>query len=179
MILGLHPIPLQELRALSAPKIWDLADHTNDFIFLTGVRGKIKAELKGNTLRVTGKIQTLMRLYCDRCLSIYNHLLTSNTEELIWLGEQTPNEEHNKWEMRTGHLSTLMECLDPLECFEPERWAFEQLSLQLPLSKNYGLECQGRANLQSSIQESSKELDSKKAKPLRPRWGALEIFHLS
>ena len=52
---------------------------------LTPVRGKVRVEHHGNYLEVFGKAETIITCTCSRCLQQYNHRLTVNTQEIIWL----------------------------------------------------------------------------------------------
>ena len=67
-------------------------------------------------------------------------------------------------------MDALMECLDPLGSFDPERWVFEQLSLQMPLVKRCGADCPGPAQLQPSAQTTAVKPEGT---DLDPRWAAL------
>ncbi len=156
MIPGLKPIPLKELRAQSGPRVWKLKGYLEDFPTLAPIRGLVTAEHLGNMLSVKGDIQTIISLECDRCLISFNQNLDCLQEELIWLGKEIPKENNFKGNLL---LEDLMESLDPLGIFDPERWVFEQLSLQIPLHKNCGLECQVYKNDLQPVQKNSNRLD--------------------
>ncbi|MEB3159253.1 MAG: DUF177 domain-containing protein, partial [Synechococcus sp.] len=87
MIPGLEPVPLRDLQALGAPKVWEVEGMLSELASLTPVRGELQAEHRGNVLEVRGQLQTIVSLCCDRCLGQFNQALKVSTEELIWLGD--------------------------------------------------------------------------------------------
>lgn len=109
---------------------------------LTPVKGWLKVRHGGNFLEVFSQVETIVTLVCDRCLQNYNHRLSVNISELIWLeaksedGEQLPTE-------REVAVEDLSETLPPDGYFDPENWLYEQLSLALPMRQVCGRDCQG------------------------------------
>ena len=83
MTEGLEPIPLRDLQALGAPKVWSVDGKLEDLESLTPVRGELQAEHRGNVLEVRGELQTIVSLCCDRCLGQFNQSLEVSSEELI------------------------------------------------------------------------------------------------
>ncbi|MCP9848248.1 DUF177 domain-containing protein [Cyanobium sp. Morenito 9A2] len=136
---ALRPVPLQELRLLPAGRRWSVDQPLDDLDSLTPVRGELEARHQGTVLEVRARAETIVNLCCDRCLGSYNHPLATDSHELIELGE--PRDE-------TGAVLELdsdvpLETLDPRSSFDPARWLFEQLHLQLPLRNDCGLDCPG------------------------------------
>lgn len=109
---------------------------------LVPVKGTIVVRHGSNFLEVTSQAETITTLVCDRCLQHYNHRLTIDTCELIWLESQLQNIEDIPTE-REVSLEDLSETLPPNGHFDPEAWLFEQLSLALPLRKVCGANCPG------------------------------------
>ena len=143
MIPGLEPVPLRELQALGTSRVWSVDGQLDDMPSLTPVRGTLRAEHLGNLLEVEGSVQTIVCLRCDRCLGHFNQQLSAASKELIWLGKE-PSDDHLA---DAGFDPTspdgLVECLDPRGDFEPERWVFEQLSLQMSVVNRCGEHCPG------------------------------------
>ena len=136
MIKGLYPIPIKELKALSGPKSWVVKGNLKNIPSLMPISGEMSAEHKGRTLLIKGYLHTVINLLCDRCQNQFDQTLTFNGDELIWIDSKNHLGEQS-------NLDELIEYLDPLGCFDPERWVFEQLSLQMPLIKHCGKDCLG------------------------------------
>ena len=134
---------------------------------LTPVRGEVQAEHRGNVLEVRGALQTIVSLCCDRCLGQFNQSLKVNTEELIWLGDDQTTDAMEEAGFDPDSPDGLIESLDPRSSFEPERWAFEQLSLQLSVVNRCGKDCPGPPQARSTAK-------SMPAAPIDPRWQALQ-----
>lgn len=105
---------------------------------LTPVRGRMVVTHGGSYLEVATTAETIVTLTCDRCLQQYNHRLSIDTSELIWLNQSEqdfPLEREVKWE-------DLSETLDPGGYFQPEAWLYEQLSLAMPMRQLCSQDCQ-------------------------------------
>ena len=61
----------------------------------------------------------------------------------------------------------LIESMDPRSSFEPERWAFEQLSLQLSVVNRCGNDCPGPPQPETTGAAMP-------TAPIDPRWQALQ-----
>ena len=116
---------------------------------LVPVRGTISIRHGGNFLEIISAAETITTLVCDRCLQHYNHRLTINTSELIWLESELENIEDIPSE-REVSLEDLSETLPPNGHYDPEAWLFEQLSLALPLRKVCGENCPGASKSEVS-----------------------------
>ncbi len=168
MIPGLQAISLLELKVLAAPRHWSVEGHLDEIPSLTPLRGNISAEHQSNILEVKGKINTIVTHCCDRCLGEFNQSLSLNTEEQIWLGVRDCQAAEPNNSNQLDQIDALMECLDPHGSFDPERWIFEQLSLQMPLVKRCGADCPGPP------QPSTKKSGAQHQQPdIDPRWAAL------
>lgn len=138
MIPRLQPLPLQELRLLNEGRSWTVEQSINGLASLTPVRGQMRALHHGTVLEVEGTAETIITLCCDRCLQTYNHALAAQARELLEIKVAGPEEEEVLFAAEDP-----VECLDPGGNFDPERWLFEQLSLQLPLVNRCGADCPG------------------------------------
>ncbi|MCT0208627.1 DUF177 domain-containing protein [Synechococcus sp. CS-1332] len=138
MISRLQPLPLQELRLLGEGRTWPVDQPIAGLASLTPVRGQLRAFHHGSVLEVEGSAETIITLCCDRCLQSYNRPLTAKARELLEIAVAGPEEEEVVFA-----ADDPVECLDPGGSFDPERWLFEQLSLQLPLVNRCGADCPG------------------------------------
>jgi len=173
MIPGLEPVPLRELQALGTFRVWSVAGQLDEMPSLTPVRGTLRAEHRGNLLEVEGSVQTIVCLRCDRCLGHFNQQLSAVSKELIWLGQE-PNEDHlAEAGLDLASPDGLMECLDPRGDFEPERWVFEQLSLQMSVVNRCGKHCPGMPQKPSDASPTREETTPD------PRWQALKDLQSS
>ncbi|MCP9790852.1 DUF177 domain-containing protein [Vulcanococcus limneticus Candia 3F8] len=166
----LRPVPIQELRPLAEGRRWTIDQHLGELESLTPVRGELQAIHRGNVLEVAGLAETIVTLCCDRCLQHFNHPLAFRTKELLWLGDAARDaglSEDDVLEAGAQVLDieadALTESLDPRGDFDPAHWAFEQLSLQLPVVNRCGPECPG-PNLRGSGPGEA----------IDPRWAALK-----
>lgn len=165
----LRPVAIQDLRAQAQGRVWSVEQHLDDLVSLTPVRGQLGAVHRGAALEVRGEAETIVTLCCDRCLQHYNHPLAFRTRELLWLRQDDepaagPVEADDLLlEIDASELE-LVEGSESLEAtgqFDPGRWLFEQLSLQLPLVNRCGPHCPGP----DSWGHGSPQVD--------PRWAAL------
>lgn len=109
---------------------------------LTPVKGQVRVKHQGNYLEVEGKAETIITLTCDRCLQQYNHRLSSTPSELIWLDETA--EEFNQALLdRDLAPEDLVESISPEGYFDPAKWLYEQLCLEIPLRKLCDQQCEG------------------------------------
>jgi len=155
----LQPVPLQELRLLDGGRSWSVEQEIGGLETLTPVRGYVQVLHHGGVLEVRGQAETIVTLCCARCLQHFNHPLSASAQELLEIDASLAAE--------TMGLASA-ECddrLDPVGFFDPQRWIFEQLSLQLPLVNRCGSDCPGPDRWSSEASEAD------------PRWAALR--HLS
>jgi len=165
----LRPVTIAELSGLAVGRHWEL-DHVLEALeTLTPVRGHIHVLHRGNLLEVEGQASTIVTLCCDRCLQHFNHPLGFDTRELLWLGEGAQEASLLEAELDSEGEALLeldpdtpCETLDPGGSFDPAHWAFEHLSLQLPLVNRCGTDCPGPASWGSQA-----------TGPIDPRWSAL------
>lgn len=164
----LAPVSLAELRLRDGGRRWSVDQAIAGLDTLTPVRGILRAEHHGNALEVVGRAETIVTLCCDRCLHHYNHPLGIDCRELIELNgaHATPGPEGAASTAAIEEMFVvghdLDDRLDPRGSFDPERWLFEQLSLQLPLVNRCGADCPGPPAWIGAAPES-----------VDPRWAAL------
>lgn len=119
--------------------------HFNDsirgFNSLTPVKGFLVVSHGGNFLEVKLQAETILTLMCDRCLQSFNHRLTLDTSEIIWLENKLELEQNIALEREISY-ENLSETLDPKGYFETETWLYEQLSLAMPMHQLCGNNCQ-------------------------------------
>ena len=173
MIPGLEPVPLRELQALGTSRVWDVEGQLEAMPSLTPIRGTLRAEHRGNLLEVEGSLQTIVCLRCDRCLGRFNQQLEAESKELIWLGDQPTQELLADAGLDPEAPDGLVDFLDPRGDFEPERWVFEQLSLQMSVVNRCGDLCPGMPQAVSEPHEASTEVS------VDPRWQALQDLQSS
>lgn len=130
---------------------------------LTPVRGRLQVTHQGNYLEVSAQAETIITLTCDRCLQQYNHRLTLETSELVWLEEPAEEPDYNL--EREIPLEDLVETLPPQGDFQPDTWLYEQLCLAIPQRRLCEKQCPGISINNSG---SASTTDS--------RWEALEAI---
>ena len=159
----LRPVPLPELRLQAAGRLWQVDQPVEGLASLTPVRGSLEARHHGTVLELRAQVSTIVTLCCDRCLQHYNQPLTAEVEELV---EIRPQDDPATFLGDPDDLAPagddLDDRLDAEGRFNPERWLFEQLSLQLPLVNRCGPHCPGPATWSSEPTSGD------------PRWAALQ-----
>ncbi len=173
MIPGLEPVPLRELQALGTSRVWNVEGQLEAIQSLTPVRGSLRAEHRGNLLEVEGSLQTIVCLRCDRCLGRFNQELKAESKELIWLGGEPTDELLADAGLDPETPDGLVDVLDPRGDFEPERWVFEQLSLQMSVVNRCGDLCPGMPTHAAEPRKPSS------AAAVDPRWKALRDLQSS
>jgi len=160
MVALLTPIAIQELMAASQPQRWDFDQPIAGMDTVRPVSGSVQLTVEGPLLRVDGQAKTAVRLCCDRCLRTYEQRLALKVCDRIGLG--TSSEDLS--EALDYDADGISDQLDPAGTFDPERWIFEQLSLQLPLVNRCGRQCPGPASWGTA------------EAPIDPRWAALKAL---
>jgi uncharacterized protein len=108
---------------------------------LTPVRGYFRITYKTTFLDVMAKADTIVTLTCHRCLQQYNHRLSVENSEIIWLSVlASGNNSDNLYEEVA--LEDLVESVSPQGYFDPQDWIYQQLCLALPLRQICGGDCQ-------------------------------------
>jgi len=130
---------------------------------LTPIRGLIRVQHHGNYLQVLGQAETIITCTCNRCLQNYNHRLTVEPKEIIWLDEAA-NEIDDLPLEREVAFDDLIETVSPEGYFYPDQWLYEQMCLELPQRQLCDANCQG-------IQASA---ESKFNNSVDRRWSSLE-----
>ncbi|WP_320667217.1 DUF177 domain-containing protein [Prochlorococcus sp. MIT 1307] len=167
MSLGLQPIPLKELKVLSAPKVFRFEGYLDELPSLTPIRGVITAEIQGQILKIKGDINTIINLKCDRCLLDFNQILKYDSYEMLLIEQMDQLKED-------FYQDEIVDHIDPYSEFDLERWVYEQLSLQMPLLKICSLDCKGAINLKKEDKLLSTDFQYNDPKSIDPRWSELK-----
>lgn len=137
------------MEAIYIPQLLKAPQNTEEVLFqesiadldtLTPVRGRMIVTHCGSYLEVAIVADAIVTLTCDRCLQQYNHRLSLDTSELIWLDingerEKIPAE-------REVSLEDLSESLHLEGYFYPNDWLYEQLCLAMPMRQLCSEDCQ-------------------------------------
>lgn len=124
----------QLAKALDATVVIEVKEFIKDLETLTPVQGVVKVTHQGSFLEVKSEAFAIMTLTCDRTLNQFNHRLSINVSELIWLAEPVKsNAKFNK--EQEINLEDLVESLPPNGYFDVETWLYEQLCLAIPFQK--------------------------------------------
>lgn len=131
---------------------------------LTPVRGQIRVQHCGNYLEVSAQTETIITLTCHRCLKQYNHRLTLDTTEVIWLDPTADKPENLPLEQELA-IEDLVETLPPQGYFYPDKWLYEQLCLEIPPRQLCDAACAG---IETTHQAEDTSVDR--------RWSSLEVL---
>ena len=158
-------VALAELRALPQGKQWLVEQHIAGLESLTPVRGRLVAIHHGTALEVKADVETIVTLCCARCLQQYNHVLRAEVRELMgFCGPESGLHDVQSDDLSLPLPEDIDDRLEPAGSFNPERWLFEQLSLQFPLVNRCGQDCPGPASWGTA------------PTPVDPRWEALKAL---
>ncbi|MGJ3252749.1 MAG: YceD family protein [Elainellaceae cyanobacterium] len=117
-------------------------EYVSDLETLTPVQGTIQITHHGKYLEVAVVAEAIVTLTCDRCLQQYNHRLTVDVSELIWLQDTDADVESDGAE-REILLDELVDTLPPNGYFHPGEWLYEQLCLAIPQRQLCDQDCPG------------------------------------
>lgn len=160
----MEPIYIPQLtKAPEKKEVIQIEEFLPTLETLTPVRGCLTVKHCGNYLEVSVQAETIVTLTCHRCLQQYNHRLSIDTSEMIWLDESASQPERGPVEKETA-LEDLVETLPPQGYFAPDVWLYEQLCLALPLRQLCDRNCPGISSTSDSTLEVSSD----------GRWNALE-----
>ncbi|MGK7930853.1 MAG: DUF177 domain-containing protein [Microcystaceae cyanobacterium] len=145
-------------RLLKAPEqteILPIEDFITGINTLSPVKGSLTIAHRGTYLEVTIQAQAILTLTCDRCLQQYNHRLTLNTSELLWLDKNILDNENLNVDTEKFD-DDLGESLASNGYFDAYSWLYEQLSLAMPLRQLCGKNCNPPATSQppKTLQDS-------------------------
>ncbi|WP_088891698.1 YceD family protein [Leptolyngbya ohadii] len=158
----------QLLKAVDQAETIPVREHLPELETLTPVQGVVRVSHRAGYLEVSGKAEAIVTLTCDRCLQQYNHRLTVDASEVIWLQEPIePEEEGMEYEVA---FDDLVETLPPNGFFEPATWLYEQFCLALPPRQLCDKQCQG-----IQVREQGQEEDEK-PETVDRRWASLEAL---
>ncbi len=138
-------------------------EYLPDLETLTPVQGLIRVTHRGTYLEVAATAEAIMTLTCDRCLQQYNHRVTVDASELIWL-QEPPSYSETDVEQEVA-LEDLVETLAPNGYFQPGEWLYEQFCLAMPQRQLCDQNCQG-IQVQEKQPEASPTVDE--------RWASLK-----
>ncbi|GAB4341253.1 MAG: DUF177 domain-containing protein [Cyanophyceae cyanobacterium] len=166
------------LKAPGSVLGWEFKDFLEGLDTLTPVRGKVRVRHRGRFLEVEAQAEGIVTLTCDRCLGQYNHRLTVDTQEFIWLREptiaalSTPEDELS--------LEDLEEELPPDGEFHPTEWLYEQMCLALPMQKLCSPDCGGievaPVDQDAPSVDGGDEADDRGGEPVDDRWAQLQAL---
>jgi uncharacterized protein len=129
------------LKAPQQTETLPIEDFIEGINSLSPVKGFLKIAHRGTYLEVSIQAKTILTLTCDRCLQQYNHRLSLNTSELLWLDENAGDHDYLLLDKDLCE-ENLSESVSPDGYFDAYKWLYEQLSLALPLRQLCGKDCQ-------------------------------------
>lgn len=119
-------------KAVDATAIIEVQEFIKELETLTPVQGVVKVIHQGSFLEVKAQAHAIVTLTCDRTLNQFNHRLSVNVSELIWLAEPITTKFSKEQEI---NIEDLVESLPPNGYFDVETWLYEQLCLAIPFQK--------------------------------------------
>jgi uncharacterized protein len=123
----------QLAKAVDATEIIEFKESIDGLETLTPPQGVLKVKHLGSCLEIKATGWAIMTLICDRTLVQFNHRLTIDASELIWLA--TPISSDKNAKEKEIPLDELVESLPPNGYFNPAAWLYEQFCLAIPFPK--------------------------------------------
>ncbi|MEE3716816.1 YceD family protein [Tumidithrix elongata RA019] len=123
----------QLAKAVDATEAIEFKEFIDGLETLTPAQGVLTVKHLGSCLEVKATGWAIMTLTCDRTLVQFNHRLTIDASELIWLAAPLPVEKHTK--EKEIPIDDLVESLPPNGYFDPATWLYEQFCLAIPFPK--------------------------------------------
>jgi uncharacterized protein len=165
--LTMEPLFLPQLtRAPQQTEVIPVNTNLPDLETLTPIQGEMRVVHGGNYLQVETEVDTIITLTCDRCLQQYNHRLTTQASELIWLEDGDSEADlPEDFSVEQSEDISLDETLPANGYFYPEDWLYQQLCLNLPQRSLCRTDCPG-VDLPQSKSAERDNIDH--------RWAALE-----
>jgi uncharacterized protein len=155
----------QLLKAQQQTEVIQVEEFLPDLDTLTPVRGQVRVQHRGNFLEVSTQAETIITLTCNRCLKQYNHRLTVDISEIIWLDPAADQPDEGPIEREVA-VEDLVEKLTPQGYFDPGEWLYQQLCLEIPQQQLCDSLCQG-------IQPATLEISEQ---TIDHRWASLEAL---
>ncbi len=174
MTLDLKPISIKELTSLSSPKVWTFNCYIDQIKSITPIKGWLQAEKKDNYLIITANIKTKVDLTCHRCLKNFTKNLKAVEEELILISKNTKGSDPVTSQKVFDETEDWLESIHPNDSFDPQRWAFEQLSLQMPTVNICSQACPGFFRDSSKKTSNMNNETDHQTTTLDPRWSLLK-----
>jgi uncharacterized protein len=141
----MEPLSLPQLaRAFQQTEIIPVNTTLPDLETLTPIQGEIRVVHGGNYIWVEAHAETIVTLTCDRCLQQYNHRLTTQASELIWLDRGVVEEAlEDGVSIESFEDAVLDETLPADGYFHPGDWLYQQLCLDFPHRNLCAEDCPG------------------------------------
>ncbi|MEO1294463.1 MAG: YceD family protein [Cyanobacteria bacterium J06636_16] len=162
------------MNSIYIPHLLNAVDRTRTLFFETSfeelntlmpVQAEVTVRHGTTFLEVKGTAQTIVTLTCDRCLQNYNHRLSVDATEIIWLEERLGDSEDDPLEQEIS-VEDLVESLSPNGYFDLDTWIYEQACLALHQRQICDAACKGIMVEVQSPQASETTL-------IDHRWSAL------
>jgi uncharacterized protein len=171
-------ISLDELRSLSQPRV-DLQfnEKLEGTVAVKPVIGDLTVSASSTGMRLIGRVQTLLKLSCDRCLRPYFQTVTVDIDERFVIDELM-NQDKNQQEVRElTRAADFVEALPPDNVLDVSDVVYQAVTLATPNSCSCGDQCPGPALPAKSAKKASlgKAKEGRRAEaPIDPRWKNLK-----
>lgn len=175
-------IAIDDLKALPGQRL-NLAFNENlaGLDAVKPVLGDLLLIYSASGLRLTGRVKTLLKLHCDRCLRPYFQALTVDLEErfvpAFLLNEEPETKE------RELHGKDFVEPLPNDGLLDISDVVYQAVTLATPSYRLCGEECPGPQTTGAAVESHAAvgtagtgRADKPAAKPIDPRWKNLKTL---
>jgi uncharacterized protein len=169
-------VSLDQLRVLPQPRMeLEFHETLEGTAAVKPVVGELTVSANSTGMRLIGKVQTLLKLNCDRCLHPYFHSLTVDIDErFVMAGLTVPITERDK-ELRKAE--DFVETLSEDDTLDISDVVYQAVTLATPTASLCGEQCPGPQMPTKSLKKASlsRDKDARKGeKPIDPRWKNLK-----
>lgn len=172
-------ISLDELRSLSQPRV-DLQfnEKLDGTVAVKPVVGDLLLAASSTGMRLSGRVQTLMKLNCDRCLRPYFQTVIVDIDERFVIGELMS--QWDKSQQRDRELTRaddFAEALPPDNVLDVSDVVYQAVTLATPNACSCGEQCPGPPIPAKTAKKASlgKAKDGRRSDAdVDPRWKNLK-----
>lgn len=172
-------ISLDDLRSLPQSRL-DISfnEKLEDTDAVKPVVGDLTVSASSTGMRLTGKVQTLLKLNCDRCLHPYfQNIVVDIDERFVASGLADQWEKSTQKERELTRAEDFVETLPDDNVLDISDLVYQAVTLATPNSCSCGSECPGPPAPTKTGKKAAlgKAKDMRKAEaPVDPRWKNLK-----
>jgi uncharacterized metal-binding protein YceD (DUF177 family) len=169
-------VSLDQLKSLAPPRMEiEFHETLSGTDAVKPVVGELTVSASSTGMRLVGRIQTLLKLNCDRCLRPYFHIIAVEIDERFVIAHLNDYALEKEKELRKAE--DFVETLPPDNTLDISDVVYQAVTLAAPTTCLCGDQCPGPQMPTKSGKKASlsRDKDARKGeKPIDPRWKNLK-----